>query len=277
VKVLVCGAAGMLGRDVVRAAETANHEVVALDRRALDVTDASAVADAVERAHPHAVINCAAYTDVDGAESERDTALRVNGEGARNVAAGAAGAGAAVVYVSSDYVFDGTKGKPYLESDLTGPRSAYGASKLAGETETAAANPRHHIVRSSWLFGVYGPNFVATMLRLGAERDEVVVVRDQVGAPTYTVHLAEGLVRMLDSHVYGIHHMAAYGACSWYDFAVAIFARAGVSCRVLSTTTAELARPAPRPAYSVLGSESRDAIQLPVWSEGLDAYLTEVA
>ncbi|MBA3305486.1 MAG: dTDP-4-dehydrorhamnose reductase [Thermoleophilaceae bacterium] len=265
----------MLGRDLVRAAELTNHEVTATTRAELDVTDRASVDRVVERARPDAVINCAAYTDVDGAEREPEAALRVNADGARNVAAAAVAAGASVLYVSTDYVFDGRKGGPYVESDEPNPLSSYGASKLAGEVDTSAVNPQHYIVRSSWLFGTAGRNFAATMLDLGARESQVVVVRDQVAAPTYTAHLAEGLVRLVDTGAFGLYHMAAGGQCSWYDFAVAIFEQAGVDCRVLSTTTEELGRPAPRPEYSALATQYADAIHLPDWTEGLDDYLAE--
>jgi dTDP-4-dehydrorhamnose reductase len=274
-KILVCGAGGMLGRDVVRAAETANHEVVGLPRGDLDVTDAEAVAAAVSSAAPGAVVNCAAYTNVDGAEEAPEEAMRVNAEAARHVAAAAAEAGAAVVYPSTDYVFDGRRDAPYVESDEPGPLSSYGRSKLAGERETASANPRAFVVRTSWLFGTGGRNFVETMLTLGREQGQVVVVRDQVGSPTYTGHLAEGIVRLLDSRAYAVHHMSGGGECSWYEFAVEIFDQAGVDCRVLSCTTEEFPRPAPRPAHSVLESEWDGAIELPHWREGLRAYLAE--
>lgn len=265
----------MLGRDLVRAAELTNHAVTAAAHRDLDVTDRASVDRAMRRAEPDVVVNCAAYTDVDGAEEAPDEAMRVNADGARNVAAAAASAGAPVLYVSSDYVFDGRKASPYVESDEPSPISAYGASKLAGEIDTAAVNPRHYIVRSSWLFGVGGGNFAATMLELGARESQVVVVRDQVGTPTYTAHLAEGLVRLIDTGAFGLYHMAAGGQCSWYDFAAAIFDRVGSDCRVLSTTTDELARPAPRPEYSVLATQYDEAIYLPDWTDGLDDYLSE--
>jgi dTDP-4-dehydrorhamnose reductase len=275
VKLLVCGAAGMLGQDVVRAAGLANHEVVALDRATLDVTDSRAVARLVERETPDAVLNCAAYTDVDGAEHEPDAAMRVNADGARNVSAAAAAVGAAVVYPSTDYVFDGTKDSPYVESDEPSPLSSYGTSKLAGEIDTAAVNPRHYIVRSSWLFGISGRNFVETMLEMGERDHQVLVVRDQLGCPTYTSHLAAGLLRMLDTDAHGLHHMAAGGQCSWYDFAVEIFSQAEIECHVMSTTTAEFGRPAPRPEYSVMATQWEDAIHLPDWRVGLGAYLAE--
>ena len=265
----------MLGRDVVRAAELSNHEVTAATRLQLDVTDRASVDRAVRDARPDAGINCAAYTDVDAAEREPEAAMRVNAGGARNVAAAAAERGASVLYVSTDYVFDGRGDSPYLESYEPEPLSSYGASKLAGEADTAAVNPRHYVVRSSWLFGTAGRNFVATMLELGERESEVVVVRDQVGSPTYTAHLAEGLVRLIDTGAFGLHHMAAGGQCSWYDFAVAIFDRAGLDCRVLSTTTDELGRPAPRPRYSVMATQYDNAIHLPDWTDGLDDYLAE--
>ena len=203
--------------------------------------------------------------------------MRLNAEAAETLATAAATVDAAIVYPSTDYVFDGTSARPYLESDEPSPESVYGQSKLTGETDTAAANPRHFIVRTSWLFGTGGRNFVDTMLAIGDRDHQVVVVRDQVGSPTYTGHLAAGLVRMLDSDAYGLHHMAAAGSCSWYDFAIAIFAATQMDCRVLSTTTAEFARPAPRPAYSVLVSQWEDAIHLPDWETGLRSYLEDRA
>ena len=265
----------MLGRDVVRAAELAGHEVIALGREDLDVTSPKAVGRATEAAGPDAVVNCAAYTDVDRAEAEAEEAMRVNAQGAHNVAAAAAAQDAAVLYVSTDYVFDGTKDTPYVESDEPSPLGSYAASKLAGELDTAAVNPRHHIVRASWLFGTGGRNFVETMLALGARQDEVAVVNDQVGSPTYTAHLAEGIVRLLGSGSYGIHHMSAAGHCSWYDFAVAIFRKAGIPCRVRPVSTEEIGRPAPRPEYSVLATEREGAIHLPTWQTGLDEYMDE--
>jgi dTDP-4-dehydrorhamnose reductase len=265
----------MLGSDVARVAEDSGHEVTALARTDLDVTDEAAVRAAVAEHGPEAIVNCAAWTDVDGAEDDYDGALAVNGTGAGIVAAAAAAAGAIVVYPSTDYVFDGAKQEGYVESDPTAPLSAYGRSKLEGEIATAAANPRHCVVRSSWLFGTHGRNFAATMLGLASEHDEVVVVRDQVGCPTFTGHLAEGLVRLLDMDAFGTHHMAGAGHCSWYEFAVEIFRQAGVDCRVMSTTTDMLDRRAPRPACSVLLSEREHPVLLPPWQDGLAAFLAE--
>ena len=267
-RLLVTGAAGMLGRDVVAAAESAGHDVTGLARRDLDITDPDAVRAAVAAARPDAVVNCAAWTDVDGAEEHEADATRVNGDGAGHVAAAAP----YVVHVSSDYVFDGTASEPYREDDPTGPASAYGRSKLAGEL-AVAANGEHAVVRSAWLFGVHGRNFVATMLRLAEDRDEVSVVADQIGCPTFTGHLAPALVEIAERRLSGILHVAGGGSCSWHELAQATFDEAGVDCTALPVTSAEFPRPAPRPAWSVLGSTRPDAPALPPWRDGLSAYL----
>ncbi len=244
-KLLVTGAAGMLGRDVMLAAGNAGHDVVGFGRAELDVTDPAGLERKLDMERPDVVINCAAWTDVDGAEESEETAFAVNGTGAGNAAAAAAVVGASVVYVSSDYVFDGAKGAPYVESDQPAPLSAYGRTKLAGEEATAAANKRHFVVRSAWLFGIGGGNFVETMLRLASDHGEVLVVRDQVGSPTYTWHLAYGIVRLIEGIEFGIHHMAA------------------------------AARPAPRPPASALTSQREHAIRLPSWQDGLAGYLAQ--
>jgi dTDP-4-dehydrorhamnose reductase len=213
---------------------------------------------------PELVLHAAAWTKVDDAESDPAGAERVNVEGTRNVVA----LGAPVVYFSTDYVFDGTKTQPYLESDPPNPQSVYGRTKLAGEQEIRGG----WIVRSSWLFGWTGHNFVRTMLRLGAERDEVAVVDDQRGSPTYVGHLAQA-TRELVELPYGIWHVAAEGDCTWAEFAEAIFADADLDCRVRRITTEEFGAPAPRPAYSVLRSELAEAPRLPHWREGLATCL----
>jgi dTDP-4-dehydrorhamnose reductase len=253
-RTVVVGAGGMLGQEIEADAS--------FTRAQLDVTDRDAVRAAI--GPDDVVINCAAWTDVDGAEEHEEEALRINGDGARNVAE----ASGVVLYVSTDYVFDGTKREPYLPSDPVNPQTAYGRTKLAGERATAEANPRHFIVRTSWLFGNGGPNFVATMLRLGEERDTLRVVDDQIGNPTYAAHLAPALVELARSENYGIHHRAGGGQCSWFEFARAIMQRARLDCEVEPCTTDEFPRPAPRPAYSVLAGGD-----LPDWHEGLDAYL----
>jgi dTDP-4-dehydrorhamnose reductase len=284
-RLLVTGGAGMLGQAVAAAATRLGHDVVALSRAELDVTDADHVRRVVAAAEPRAVINCAAWTDVDGAETAEAAATAVNGDGAGNVARAAAEVGARIVHVSTDYVFDGERahagggaGEPWIESDPVNPLGAYGRSKLAGEEQVAAATPEHAIVRTAWLYGAGGRNFVDTMLALGDERDEVSVVTDQVGSPTWTVHLAEGLVELAErGDDVGILHAAGGGACSWYELAVEVFDRAGMRCRVLPTTSDRFPRPARRPAYSVLGTERDEAPVLPPWQDGVAAYLSEKA
>ncbi len=274
-KLLVTGAGGMLGRDVMLAAGNAGHDVIGFGHTELDVTDAASVDAKLDAERPDVVINCAAWTDVDGAEGAEDEAMAANGTGAGKVAAAAASVGASVVYVSSDYVFDGAKGAPYVETDQPAPLSAYGRTKLAGEEATVAANTRHFVVRSAWLFGIGGPNFVETMLRLAGSGNEVLVVRDQIGSPTYTWHLAYGIVRLIEGIEFGLHHMAAAGQCSWYEFAREIFEQAKVECKVLSITTEEFGRPAPRPPFSALTSQREHAIRLPSWQDGLAGYLAQ--
>jgi dTDP-4-dehydrorhamnose reductase len=284
-RVLVTGAGGMLGHDVLRAGERAGHEFVGLTRAELDVTDPAAVERVFARAAEElgsldAAVNCAAWTDVDGAESHREQAHAVNAEGVGNLARAAAAAGIGLVHISSDYVFSGAAPldaagapRPYVESDPTGPRSAYGQSKLAGEHAVLGASPRHTVVRSSWLFGVHGRNFVATMLRLAGERESVQVVSDQVGCPTWTGHLAPALVGLLERQVSGLVHLAGGGHASWNAFAQEIFRQAELPCRVEPATSAEMARQAPRPAWSVLATERDEVLALPDWRDGLAGYL----
>ncbi len=265
----------MLGRDVRAAAHAAGHEAVAVPRAELDITDLAAVDSVVAGAHPDIVVNCAAWTDVDGAEAEFQRALAVNGPGAGHVAGAAARAGAWTLQISSDYVFSGAKREPYLESDPVGPVSAYGRSKLAGERAVAEAAPRAHtILRSAWLFGTTGQCFPRTILRLASERDQLNVVADQIGCPTFTAHLGEALVTLAASRPLGVLHVAAAGEGSWFDFAREIVAARSLDCQVVACTTEEFPRPATRPAYSVLRSERGTAAPtLPHWRDGLSAYL----
>jgi dTDP-4-dehydrorhamnose reductase len=257
-RVFLTGAGGQLGAALREAFPAAD----ARTRAELDVTEPIALGYV-----PELVLHAAAWTDVDGAEADEAGALEVNVEGTRNVCA----LGAPVVYYSSDYVFDGAKGEPYVESDEPAPLGAYGRSKLEGEREVADG----WVVRSSWLFGWTGHNFVRTMLRLGAERDEVRVVDDQRGCPTYVGHLAAA-TRELVGLPGGVWHVAADGEATWAELAAAIFEEAGLECRVVPISTEELGRPAPRPAYSVLRSEREGAPQLPHWREGLRECLARL-
>jgi dTDP-4-dehydrorhamnose reductase len=256
-RVLITGAGGQLGRALVEA--FAGEDVVALGRAEWDVTGPPpAGLGAVDL-----VVHAAAWTDVDGAESDPQGAAAVNVGGTAHVAE----LGVPLVYVSTDYVFDGVKRTPYVESDAPNPLSVYGRTKLLAE---AAAGEGAWIVRSSGLYGWTSRNFVRTMLALGAERDEVAVVDDQRSAPTYVGHLAEALREVVELPP-GVWHVAADGDCTWADFAEAIFEEAALRCRVRHVSTEELGRPAPRPAYSVLRSERPGAPRLPHWREGLRA------
>ena len=279
-RLLITGANGMLANDVRRVAERAGHELVLVDLPELDIVDESAVNAFFERERPEVSINCAAWTDVDGAEEKRDLAHAVNADGAGNLARAAAKHGTPLLHISTDYVFDGAPPldgdghpRPYVESDPTGPRSVYGASKLEGERQVLIASAGHTVVRTSWLYGVDGRNFVDTMLRLAGEREAVQVVDDQIGCPTWSGHLAPALLGLLERQVRGLVHLAGTGAVSWNGFAREIFRQAEVDCRVEAATSEQMARPAPRPAYSVLDSERSDVLPMPPWQDGLAGYL----
>jgi dTDP-4-dehydrorhamnose reductase len=279
-RLLVTGAAGMLGHDVLRAGERAGHELVPIDLPDLDIVDEQAVSAFFERERPEATVNCAAWTDVDGAETKRDPAYAVNATGAGNLARAAAGIGTPLLHISTDYVFDGTaplddtgRPRPYVESDPTGPRSVYGQTKLDGERLVLDASSRHTVVRTAWLYGVDGRNFVDTMLRLAGERDAVQVVDDQIGSPTWSGHLAPAILGLLEREVRGIVHLTGAGAVSWNGFAREIFRQAEADCRVEPASSEQMARPAPRPAYSVLESERVDVLPMPPWQDGLAGYM----
>jgi dTDP-4-dehydrorhamnose reductase len=257
-RVVVTGAGGQLGVALAEAFPNA----LALPRSAWDVCGPPPPLPPLGL-----VLHAAAWTDVDGAEADPAGAEAVNVAGTRNVAR----LGAPLVYYSTDYVFDGRKREPYVESDQPAPASVYGRTKLAGEAEVSAG----WIVRTSWLFGWTGHNFVRTMLRLGRERGEVAVVDDQRGCPTFVGHLAEA-TRTIVGLPHGVYHVGAAGDCTWADFAEAIFAEAGLACRVRRISTAELRRPAPRPSYSVLRSEKPGTPVLPHWREGLRACLERI-
>jgi dTDP-4-dehydrorhamnose reductase len=284
-RILVTGANGMLGHDVKRAGERAGHELVLVDLPELDITDTPAVQQYLERlsAEPgslDAIVNCAAWTDVDGAESKREQAHAVNVIGPEVLAGAAASAGVPLLHISTDYVFDGTAPldtagdpRPYVESDPTGPRSVYGSTKLEGERAVLGASPRNTVVRTAWLYGVDGKNFVATMLRLAGERDAVQVVTDQVGSPTWAGHLAPALLGLLERGVSGLVHMTGSGEVSWNGFAREIFRQAELDCRVEPASSEQVARAAPRPAWSALASERDDVLPMPPWQDGLAGYL----
>jgi dTDP-4-dehydrorhamnose reductase len=274
----------MLGHDVLRAGEHAGHELVAVDLPEIDITDMAAVGALLEGVAGggalDGVVNCAAWTNVDGAESNEVTARAVNAQGAGNLARAAASMGVPMLHISTDYVFDGTapldgdgRPRPYVESDPTGPKSVYGRTKLEGEQQVLAASPRHTVLRTAWLYGVDGKNFVATMLRLAGERDSVQVVTDQVGSPTWSGHLAPALLGLLERGVAGLVHLTGAGQVSWNGFTQEIFRQAELDCRVHATTSEQFVRPAPRPAWSALETERDDVLPMPPWQDGLAGYL----
>ena len=271
---MITGSSGMLGQAVAAAANAAGQDVVALNHSSLEITDAAACEAAITDTKPQAVINCAAWTDVDGAESEEAAATAINCGGAANLAAACAANDVRMIQLSTDYVFDGAASDPYLESSLVDPQSAYGRSKLAGEEATVAAGGDYAIVRTAWLFGAGGTNFVDTILALARERASIDVVTDQIGSPTWTGHLAAALVALAGANSQGIFHIAGSGSCSWFELASAALETAGSGCEVTAVTSEAFSRAAKRPANSVLASErGAEAIVLPDWRVGLAGHL----
>ncbi|WP_414698875.1 dTDP-4-dehydrorhamnose reductase [Paenibacillus sp. LPE1-1-1.1] len=276
-KIVITGANGQLGRELSEWT-TGTAEIIGFGRHELDITSLPACRNLFALHQPDVVIHCAAYTAVDKAESEPDEAFRVNAAGTRNVAVAAREVGAKLCYISTDYVFDGTGTTPYNEYDKTNPLTVYGKSKFAGEQLVQTLYDRYYIVRTSWVFGKYGNNFVKTMLKLAEERDQLKVVADQIGSPTYTYDLAEFLLELVHTDYYGIYHASNSGTCSWYDFAQAIFEESGSKIILEPCTTAEFPRPAPRPAYSVMdhsAMRSNGFNVLRPWREALKHYLKD--
>lgn len=275
-KLAVFGAAGQLGRALVRVAAAEGVTVAAFDRATADITNAPAVRAALASAAADAVINAAAYTAVDKAESEPERAFAVNRDGARTLAAEAARLNLPLIQVSTDYVFDGTKQGAYVEDDPIAPLGVYGKSKAEGEAAVRAAHPTAIIVRTAWVYGREGANFVKTMLRLAAERDALRVVNDQHGCPTYADDLAAGLIAIAARPTPGTYHLTGTGATTWYDFARAILARALKTPRLEPIATAEYPTPARRPANAVLDCSKAKrtfAVELPPWNDGLSRML----
>lgn len=275
-KVVVTGAGGMLGRALVPALESAGHEAVALTRAEADVTRADDLRRAVGAARPDWVFHLAAFTRVDDCESRADHAHAVNGAGAGNAARAAAEAGAGILVLSTDYVFSGEATRPYREDDPTGPRSVYGASKLAGEERARAGNPRHLIVRTAWLYGRGGANFVDTILARARAGEPLRVVDDQRGSPTSTSDLAPALVGLAEAGQYGTYHCTNSGECTWHDLAVHVLRRSGLAAPVARIDSATLGRPARRPAWSVLSHQKFEHVtgrRMPAWQDAVDRYL----
>lgn len=283
-RILVTGANGQLGQDLVTILNQANHEVLPCDRNSLDITNEKACLQQVQNFKPDVVVHCAAYTAVDQAETDMDQAYAVNAVGTRNMVVAAERVGAKFCYISTDYVFDGTSEVPYHEYDNTNPQSIYGKSKRAGEELVRSLSSAYFIVRTSWVYGLHGNNFVKTMLRLGAEKPEISVVNDQKGSPTYTVDLSRFLLDLVNTEKFGIYHASNAGECTWYEFAQAIFAEAesagkSFSVKVNPCTTEDFPRPAHRPRNSVmehLSIRTNGFKDIRPWQEGLRAFLKEL-
>lgn len=275
-KILITGANGQLGRELTKQyKEKGNVELILTDVDTLDITNVNDVYKMVNETRPDVIINCAAHTAVDKCEDDVDNAYKINAVGPKNLAAAMNAIGGEIVQVSTDYVFDGTSEKPYLEFDKPCPASVYGQTKYDGEEFVKALNPKHYIVRTAWLYGD-GNNFVKTMIRLGENNPEVKVVNDQFGSPTSTVDLARVIISLVENKNYGIFHGTCKGQCSWYDFAKEIFALKGMDVNLVPCTSEEFKSRAKRPKYSVLrnymlelttGDITRD------WKESLKEYL----
>jgi dTDP-4-dehydrorhamnose reductase len=288
-RVLILGANGQVGRELQRSFADA-RELIALDRHHVDLANTEQLRAAVRHAAPEIILNAAAYTAVDRAESDRDAAFAINAHAPRILAHEAARLDAVFVHYSTDYVFDGSKSSPWLESDPTGPLNFYGASKLAGEQAIAGAGGRYLILRTSWVYGPHGKNFLLTMLRLAGDRDRLTIVDDQTGAPTTSIAIADATRTLIDEILSGAHqdwsgiyHLTCAGATTWYGFAQEIFARAGSllpkTPQVVPIESKDFPTPAKRPRNSVVSNqklESRFGVRMPAWEEALDAALAQL-
>jgi dTDP-4-dehydrorhamnose reductase len=281
---ILFGSIGMLGSDLVAAWRRVRQDrpdvlpppIEVADWNVVDITDGSAVRAFIDDHRPELVVNCAAYTDVDGCTRDPELAMAVNGRAAGHIAAACAVVGARLVHISTDFVFDGRSDRPYVEDDPVGPISAYGASKLAGEQAVHTRVPEACIVRTAWLYGLNGKNFVATMLRLGREKDQLHVVSDQTGSPTYTVDLADAIIHLIQANAAGIVHVVNAGQCSWYELACEALALAGITTPVRPITAAEFDSPTQRPACSVLSTKRYTALtgrQMRPWSDALREFV----
>ncbi len=277
--ILVTGASGQLGYDVIKELERRALPCIGVDISELDITDTQAVNNYIKKIKPSAVIHCAAYTAVDKAEENVELCELVNVVGTKNIAVVCKEIGSKLMYISTDYVFSGEGDKPYETHDAVAPNGVYGRTKLDGEIAVKDAIEEHFIVRISWVFGVNGNNFVKTMIKLGSEREELSVVSDQIGSPTYTADLAVLLCDMIITEKYGIYHATNEGFCSWAEFAEAIMRKSGLACEINHIPTSEYPTRAARPYNSILSKRSLDEngfMRLPAWDNALLRYLGEI-
>ncbi|WP_328052546.1 dTDP-4-dehydrorhamnose reductase [Neobacillus cucumis] len=277
---MVTGANGQLGTDLVLYLESLDYQVFALGKSDLDITNEKEVYEKVILIKPDIIIHCAAYTNVDKAESERDLAFLINGIGTRNIVLASKSIKAKLVYISTDYVFDGSSTTSYHEFSPVSPLNIYGYSKLAGENFVRDFHSRFFIVRTSWVFGVRGNNFVKTMLKLSKEKEHLSVVKDQVGCPTYTVDLSKCIVELMESEKYGIYHVSNTGYCSWYEFAKEIFYQSNNLIKLEACLTEEFPRSAKRPKYSVMdhmGLRINNFNEMPHWKDALSRFLLQIS
>jgi len=271
-RIVITGAHGQLGQALQR--QYADYDVTSWDLQDLDITQFDQVQKALAQLRPHVVINAAAFTQVDDAETTPDAAYRGNALGPRNLAVVTYEMGTALVHFSTDYVFDGRQTRPYHEFDRTNPLSVYGQSKLAGEEAVRIANPRHYIVRTAWLYHTIGKNFPNTICRM-AGQDVVKVVNDQYGSPTFAPHLAQAVSRLVETGAFGTYHMAGSGGTSWYGFTQALYQALGIQTPVVPIPTTNFPRPAPRPAFAVLTSLQHPVMPLPPWEEGVREFAAQ--
>ncbi|MBD3319639.1 MAG: dTDP-4-dehydrorhamnose reductase [Chitinivibrionales bacterium] len=281
-RLLVVGCNGQLGQDMVLSAQRAAAHVTGLDIPNIDITDLESTAEAVDKTAPGLIINCAAYAAVDACEVHRDEAFAVNDTGTKNLARCARDAGVPLVHISTDYVFDGTRDRPYIETDQPGPKTAYGASKLAGERGIEESMDSYFIFRIAWLYGNRGKNFVKTITKLAQNRRKeqtpLRVVNDQRGSPTYTMEVCRQILTAVQTGKYGLYHCTAEGSCTWYEFACHVLRQYGISTPVEPCTTEEFPRPAQRPANSVLenaGLKKLGVHHMKSWNDAFSEFLTE--
>lgn len=278
-KVLVTGVKGQLGYDVVNELEKRGHEAVGVDIQEMDITDANSVDQVIGEAAPDAVIHCAAYTAVDAAEDNVEICRKVNADGTQNIANKCKQLDIPMIYISTDYVFDGQGERPWLPDDERAPLNVYGQTKYEGELAVQNTLDKYFIVRIAWVFGVNGKNFIKTMLNLGKTRDSLTVVNDQFGSPTYTYDLAKLLVDMVQTDKYGIYHATNEGICTWYEFACEIFKQAGLNVSVAPVTADQYPAKAKRPSNSRMSKdklEENGFERLPSWQDALARYLKEI-